>query len=184
MDIEFKIGMIAPSGAGKTSLIHAIYNETKERLMGKHIEMYPEGTTTQQAMKHAQSVFDSCISNPDNLFVVPEMKASTNITEYNYTMIIQGVKPLEIKFSIMDYPGGLLGEATFAREVIPFLNESDALFVPISSEILMHMQDTIGQKGTRQDQNTSARMMLNIYETINAIKIEDAPTNGLTAILC
>ena len=33
MDIEFKIGMIAPSGAGKTSLIHAIYNETKERLI-------------------------------------------------------------------------------------------------------------------------------------------------------
>ena len=156
--IQFKIGMIAPAGSGKTSLISAICSEVQERLTSEPLEFWPVGTKTQEAMQRAFSAFNAAINNPKNLFLVPKLSTTTELLEYQFAVTIPKTGQ-EIGFSILDYPGQYLGSSEFSHKITPYLLESVALFVPISSDILMYWNDTTGLPGNMEN-NAAANYML------------------------
>ena len=169
--IQFKIGMIAPSGSGKTSLISAICDEIQKRLStDSSLEFWPVGTATQQAIQRANAVFNTAINNPSNLFQVPKLQPTADVSEFEFAVTLPKSKQ-EICFSILDYPGHYLGRAEFSRTVTPHLLESAALFVPISADILEYWNDTNGCLGTYNAEcNAVANYMLDCENVVSAVK--------------
>ena len=169
--IQFKIGMVAPSGSGKTSLISSVCSEVQDRLASEpSLEFWPEGTATQRAMQRANAEFNTAINNPNNLFQVPKLQPTSSISEYQFAVTLPTTKQT-IGFSVLDYPGHLLGTSEFSSKVTPHLLESAALFVPISADILMYWGQTNGLTGTYNTQcNAAANMLLDCDNVILAIK--------------
>lgn len=161
--IQFKIGMIGPTGSGKTSLISAICSEVQERLSNDpQMEFWPDGTLTQEAMKRAEAAFDTAINSP--LFQVPELANTSVLSEYKFAVTLPAGQ--DIGFSILDYPGQTLGTAEFSHDVTPHLLESAALFVPISSDILMYWNDT---KNLHDEFNAKCNMAANLMLDCNNV---------------
>ncbi len=169
-NIQFKIGMIAPKGSGKTALISAICSEVQERLASEPLEFWPVGSSTQQAMQRANAAFNTAINSPNNLFEVPKLQPTSDVQEYLFAVTLTETGQT-IGFSVLDYPGEMLGNSDFGSQVTPFLLESSALFVPISSDILMYWSDTKSLTDTINKKcNATADMTLDCDNVILAIK--------------
>ena len=174
-EISFKIGMVAPTGVGKTSLLTAICDEVQQRVAEQPLEFWPKGERTQAAMSRARAEFHSAMNTSDNLFTVPKLKPTSDITEFEYAVSMLPSKDesgtLKIAFDILDYPGSLLGTDEFAEKVTPHLRDSVALLVPISADILMDWYNTKDLNDTRNKQrNAVANMMLDVDNVLLAIR--------------
>ena len=127
--------MVAPSRAGKTSLMAAMFYEMRQRLTGnaQGIEYYADGHDTREAINKSLSVFQACVDSRNDIFAVPNM---TNTQDFSNFKLVVGIpvsgEISQIKIDIMDYPGGLLGDIKFAQTVMPHLRDSHALLVPNS----------------------------------------------------
>lgn len=174
-EISFKIGMVAPTGVGKTSLLTAICDEVQQRVAEQSLEFWPKGQRTQEAMSRARAEFHSAMNTSDNLFTVPKLQPTSDITEFEYTVSVlptrDGSDTLKISFDILDYPGSMLGKVEFAEKVTPHLRDSVALLVPISADILMDWYNTKDLNDTRNKQrNALANMMLDVDNVLLAIR--------------
>lgn len=179
--INFKIGMVAPTGAGKTSLLTAICEEVQERLVDNkqgRLNFDPIDGLTKEVMDRSRAAFDTHINNPDNLFTVVQLPPTSDPQEFNYKVTIppseSGDETLAIEFSIKDYPGRMLsekGEREFEEEIAPHLQESVALLVPVSADILMYWLDTKASIDTESKQlHSAANEMLCIDKVQQVIK--------------
>lgn len=175
---SFKIGMIAPTGAGKTSLLTAICEEVQERLLNYPfgLEFNPKGTKTKEAMDRARAEFNTHVNRTDDLFSVFQLKQTSDCLEYEYAVSIPpsetGDEALEIDFSILDYPGRMLvKESEFDEKVEPHVSESVALLVPVSADILIFWNETKDLNDTHNKQlNNAANKMLEVDSIHQRIK--------------
>ncbi len=169
ISIQFKIGMVAPSGSGKTSLVSAICSEVQERLISESLDFWAVGTATQKAMQKATEAFNEAIIKPSKSFQPPAIAATSQVNEYQFAVSLPDGQ--DIGFSILDYPGGMLGRSDFGNLITPFIIESVALLVPVSSEILMYWSQTNGKNDAKLSQfNTASNMLLDCDNVILAIK--------------
>ena len=174
-DTQFKIGMIAPSGVGKTSLLTAICDEVQRRIESEPLSFFPEGTKTNDAMKKARALFNTVINSSNNLFDVPKFMPTSDITEYTYSVNVHPSntkeKTLDIRFSIMDYPGGMLKNVDeFNVEIMPHIRDSVALLVPISADILMDWSKTRNSNDPLiKQRNDAADKMLDVDNVLRAV---------------
>lgn len=142
-DLSINIGMVGPSGSGKTSLLTAIYHETQERIRDSKsgIQFWPANEKTKKAMNRALAAFRTCVSSPDGLFDVPEMKPSQEETNFWFDFMVPcpelNNELQKVTIDIMDYPGGYVGSSEFRTKVFPHLEKSVALLVPVSTDMLM-----------------------------------------------
>lgn len=181
--IEFKIGMIGPRGAGKTSLLLAIFDEVSKRVQNNGFKFLTTNEGTNQAMNRCKSTFRSSIdvanNSKDSMFVVPHLSNTESTTNYDFTLIIPTNKDGDddgesesvgknVQFSIKDYPGNLLGTKEFEEQIIPFLNQSVTLLVPISSDIAMTWQETRGKRD-EMEKNSLAHMKLQVDNVVSNI---------------
>lgn len=175
MNIEFKIGMIAPRGAGKSSLLLAIYDEVSQRVSRNNLKFRTSNEDTNKAMNKVQSQFrasiDSAKSSKDDMFVVPQLAASEGCDTYDFTLMIPadigvGSSDQKVRFSVLDYPGGWLGQEVFEEQIAPFLNESTTLLVPISADLAMTWQETLGKNN---EKNSLAREKLQVSNVVRNI---------------
>ena len=178
MSIEFKIGMIAPRGAGKSSLLLAIYDEVSQRVAHGNLKFRTSNEDTNKAMNRVQSQFRASIDSAtkDDMFVVPQLASSEGKDIYDFTLIIpsqnndSGESNVQkVRFSIMDYPGNLLGQDVFETEIAPFLNESITLLVPISADLAMTWLETLGKTGDSLSKNSLAREKLQVGNVVRNI---------------
>ena len=173
MSLDFKIGMTAPSKAGKTSLMTAIFYEMKTRLAGnpQGIQYWADSKATQNAISRAIAEFQTCTVS-DEIFAVPQLAGTETVSNYKFAFTIpadSGIQRLNI--DIMDYPGGLLGTPDFAEKVMPHLTSSPVLLIPIPADILMEWKRTNGVNRNRDKRiNIAAHVMLDVDNVIRVIK--------------
>lgn len=143
--MRLKVGMVAPTKAGKTTLLAATSEAIKEKLVGNayRITANAADEVTRDAMRRAIVEYKTCMSGED-VFSTPQLRGTTETTDYKYTVTIpvEGGAPQHLNFWWKDFPGGLVGMAEFDNEVGPFINESVALVVPLPSDILMAWKDS------------------------------------------
>lgn len=143
--LSFKIGMVGPSKAGKTSLMTAILHETKNRLSGnpRSIQYSSKTPATKNAIDRAIAEFKVCTASGD-IFAVPQLAGTESISNYEFAFTIPvDLGPSQrLDINIMDYPGGLFGSTDFDEHVRPFFNESEVLLVPIPADLLMEWKKT------------------------------------------
>lgn len=172
MSNEVKIGMLAPSRAGKTSLMSAIFQATKDRLSGNesNIQCYALDQATKLRIQRAMAEFNACTAS-DDIFEVPELTGTQQSGHYQFVVSVgDGLARQGMGFNFLDYPGGILGTQAF-DQILPHLNESLAMIVPIPSEILMEWKKT--QKVNNPlaiAKNIAAQCMLCDQDTRNAIE--------------
>ncbi len=173
MQLEFKIGMIAPSKAGKTSLMTAIFHEMKKKLSGntQGIQYWADSKATQNAISRAIAEFTTCTAS-DDVFEVPCLAGTETANNYKFAFTVPvaaGTQRLNI--DIMDYPGGLLGTPEFEEKVRPHLNASSVLLVPIPADILMEWKRTDKINNTHAKKvNIISKCMLETATVVDVVK--------------
>ena len=171
MNLDFKIGMIAPTRAGKTTLMMAIFHEMQKKLSGnpRGIQYWADGTATKNAISRALAEFSTCTAT-DDIFEVPQIKSTESTSDYRFAITVPTEAGTQrINVNIMDYPGGFLGTPEFSERVGPHLDESAALVVPIPSDILMEWKRTFKVNNTQSKKiNIAASTMLEV-DTVTAV---------------
>ena len=108
----------------------------------------------------------------DDVFAVPEMGGTENTYNYKFAFTVPveaGTQRLNI--DILDYPGGNLGTSKFVDEVMPHLNASSVLLIPIPADILMEWKRTDKINNTHAKKvNILARCMLDVADVVSVIK--------------
>lgn len=171
MSSKLNIGMVAPTKAGKTSLMTAIFHDMAKKLAGnpQGIQYWAANPATKARIQRAIAEFKT-VTSSDDIFEVPRMKGTQDSGHYQFAITVPANKGTQrISLDILDYPGGFLGTPDF-QSILPHLDESIALLVPVSSEIVMtwKMTDKVNnQLAIRK--NIAARLMLEIDETVKAV---------------
>ncbi len=189
--MNFKIGMVAPSKAGKTSVMTSIFYDMRNRLAENRlaentldIQYWADGKATQNAITRAIAEFKTCTSS-DDIFDVPRLQGNVSVNNYKFAFTVPveaGVQRLNI--DIMDYPGGLLGTPEFAERIQPHLRESSALIVPIPSDLLMEWKRTTNVNNNHSKKvNILAQMLLEVNEVCDVIANWIKSKNDENAIL-
>ena len=170
--MDIKIGMIAPSKAGKTSLMTAIFEDMRARLSGNAdgVLYWADSRATQNAITRAIAEFKACVAG-EGEFIVPQLRGTNDVNEYKFSMSIPNGEDVErLSIDIMDYPGGLIGHSGFADSVQKHIDESCALLVPISTDMLMKWHETNGVTARREIRvNAAARCALDVDTVVYLI---------------
>ncbi len=141
--MRIDVSMIGPSGAGKTSMLTAIFMDAKRKLIGhsSRININPDGNITVANIKNAISKFEQTISLESN--TVTTIAGSGTKIEYKFRFSIPNApQPVDVK--ILDYPGGWLGTEKYA-EVENHIYGSSAMLIPIPADVLLELKRLKGQ---------------------------------------
>ena len=172
--MEIKIGLLAPSKAGKTTLLATTYAEMQNKLSGNQqgIKYWPSDSSTQNAIGRVMAEYQA-ITSTDDIFAIPRMSGSVETYDYkfNYTIPVDGGKSKELSVWFKDFPGGLVGLSKFEEEVGPFISESSALIVPVPADILMAWKDSYKVNDPKSIRmNIAAAAMLRINDTLAIVE--------------
>lgn len=170
--MDIKIGMIAPSKAGKTSLMTAVFEDMRARLSGNGdgVLYWADTRATQNAITRAIAEFKAWMAG-DGDFIVPQLRGTNDVNEYRFSMSIPNGEDVErLAIDIMDYPGGLIGHSGFTDTVQKHIDESCALLVPIPTDMLMKWHETNGVAARREIRvNAAARCALDVDNVVYLI---------------
>lgn len=173
--MEIKIGMVAPTKAGKSSLLATTFSEMQLRLSGNTngIQYWADSRQTQDAITRMMASYRAIMATDDDVFATPQMAGTAETRDYrfSYSIPVVGAPPQRLNVWFKDFPGGLVGMSDFANEVGPFVRESTVLLVPIPADILMELADTDG-KGDQTciRRNIAAACALRLNDTLAVIK--------------
>ena len=162
MDFNYKLGIVGSSGAGKTSLIMACYMAFENLLKGS-VDIKPNSTATKNMLQRAEEGFKSCIVHKESTWTPPKLKTTTDVENLEFSLSFEALNQNHnINLTVMDYPGHMLGNAEFSKEVTPFLYECNALFLPIPADILMQWYNYKDDASDdAQNRKTLSRLTLN-----------------------
>lgn len=138
--MDISIGMIGASGAGKTSLMTAMFEDMRRHLAGNRdthgtVEIQHADAQTKKAVAEAQRRFADCIRV--GTFVAWERSARCEEFGFRVRFTKDGLERI-FDFRIMDYPGGLLSNAeAFEKHCLPHIRKSSTIFVPLDAVALI-----------------------------------------------
>lgn len=138
--MEINIGMVGASGAGKTSLMTAMFEDMRRHLAANAdtrgmVKILHADIATKNAVAEAQRRFETCIRLEK--FIAWERSARCASFGFRVLFTKDGLEK-SFDFRIMDYPGGLLSDTErFAKECLPHIRSSVVLFVPIDAVSLL-----------------------------------------------
>ncbi len=173
--LDFKIGMLAPSKAGKTTLLAATMAEMKD-FLADHPLGFTYNASNVQTRDSIKRVINEyrAINMAGGKFQAPEMRGTQAAFDYSFTLTI----PMEgnsgdatVGFIFKDYPGSLIGLPEFEKEVGRFMRECTTMLVPVPSDILMDWKYFSDKKTQSSDRHiVAAENMLYADEICNKIK--------------
>ncbi|MBL7255831.1 hypothetical protein [Paractinoplanes lichenicola] len=152
MNPAFKAAVLGPTRVGKTTLLTAILDETKQMLAGTGVIISLDERTQRRVRTHRQEMQQALLQREFNAYAL----AGTQDEAY-YHVSLQSVadEDVRIPFSILDYPGKWLdpdfldtvadGKRKW-RECEEHIKASVMLLVPIDASILMEAE-TPPQRG-------------------------------------
>ena len=138
--MEICIGMVGASGAGKTSLMTAMF-EDMSRQLAVHdetrglVRISHDDMATKQAIGESRRRFADCVRL--GRFIAWERSARCSQFVFHVCFAKDKLEKV-YDFRIMDYPGGLLSEQEeFEKTCLPHIRRSAVLFVPIDAVALV-----------------------------------------------
>ncbi|MCT9141017.1 hypothetical protein [Streptomyces violarus] len=143
MTPSFKVSMVGPSRAGKTTLLTAILAETQAMLAGSGITLVMDEETEIRVRRNQKSLRRAIEARE---FDAGSLGGTQSMALYNVGLQALGNGTGGIPFSILDYPGGWLDPSVRARfveakekwpECETHIAESLMLLVPVESAVLM-----------------------------------------------
>ncbi|MFI1030002.1 hypothetical protein [Streptomyces sp. NPDC020951] len=143
MTPSFKVSMVGPSRAGKTTLLTAILAETQAMLAGSGITLVMDEETEMRVRMNQKSLRRAIEARE---FDVSSLGGTQSMALYNVGLKALGNGTEGIPFSILDYPGSWLDPSSRARvaaakdgwsECEAHIAESLMLLVPVESAVLM-----------------------------------------------
>lgn len=170
--MDVKVGMIAPSKAGKTSLIAAILTEVQTRLAGQsdRIRFEHADEVTKKNVRRVIDEFRS-YSRSNGEFDVPMMRGTSDLRHHRFNLLVRDSGWCQVSIDFIDYAGGSVGTADFASRTLEHFDACDSLLVPIPSDILLKLDETNGVKDAASVRmNALAREYLNLDEVFSFLK--------------
>ena len=148
VDADVKISLLAPSRAGKTTLLSAIFSEVQGDAARTQYRFGATGIVKRKmaaCIDDFRSQFDIAKSGylQGKPFFIPSMLPSVGQTEYAFylqtlqTDFYVSQKRATIQFSFRDYPGGLINTPeAIPEDLREYIEFSRIMFVPIPTDIL------------------------------------------------
>ena len=134
-----KIAMMGPRAVGKTTILTAVFNETKTSIATTMLKLTDRGDTgkeLQDRLYYLKSVFKKQQDITDK--ATPDAGLAATATEhlFQFSFGIQGTDP-SIDMEIKDFPGEYVVEQP--ERVKTFINEATAIYIAIDTPHLMEM---------------------------------------------
>lgn len=134
-----KVGVVGPSGIGKTSILAALLQEARDVLEGTDVQIAPNGDTRQRVdelVRRLRGHIRSRNFSPDH-GIQPSNDAFTFLVDLTTPALRDG----GVRMEMLDYPGGWLSNPDRPGNAWPrveaFLSDSDVLLIPIAAGLLM-----------------------------------------------
>lgn len=135
---DFRIGVIGPTGVGKTSLLSGLLAESQALLAGTPVSMTAVGITKRKLGKHQTDLRGSILAgefNPGGL------KGTQELFKFELALTV-GASAIQLGF--LDYPGSWLDSTRRTaqmegawQECEDWIRASSVLLVPIDAAVLM-----------------------------------------------
>lgn len=126
---EFKITMLGARGAGKTSVLAAIYDTFQRLVTDLYLELLPDPQTRitlSDCLKDLQSSLEN--------LRIGGYSGGTAMRTYEFKLAIPG-KRADLKMSFRDYPGEWIHQKP--DEIIRYIQESDVVLWAIDAAAMM-----------------------------------------------
>jgi hypothetical protein len=142
-ELVFEIGMVGPSGVGKTSLISAIFLAGQDMLAGSGVTVVPDDDATAGLMADHAHALAGLVQAEQ--FVGEALRATTDVTDF-HLRLDPGVPDGGVGIHVEDYPGGWLDPKARERSekirqgwepLRDFMQRSSVLLVPVDATVLM-----------------------------------------------
>ena len=134
--MDMKVCMMGPRGVGKTTILTAIFNDTKESLgstTGLHLTAENATLSELTDREHyLNSVFAERASMSDRPSA--GLAASSTVTTFDFHFGLKGKDP-RINLELKDFPGEFVVD--YPEDVMSFIKESTAVFIAIDTPHLM-----------------------------------------------
>jgi hypothetical protein len=140
----FRIGLVGPSGVGKTSLITALLAESMKLLTGTGVAMHPVGTATEERIARNQRSLDANLLS-EEFEAMPLGFMHGSAEPFIFTLGLNpGSSDDGISIEVLDFPGLWLSpesrparrETEWAR-CLEFIAASTILLIPVDATVLM-----------------------------------------------
>ena len=137
-----KVGLVGPSGIGKTSIIVSLLHEARSVLSGTDVQIRPIGDTTAKidtALRKLRSHIQNRRFNPSK-----GIAGSKQIDTFELEIAITSLISNGVKIEALDYPGAWLGNEAERNwsSIQQFIVDSEVLIVPIDAAIIMEARTT------------------------------------------
>ncbi|WUH90419.1 hypothetical protein OG900_10110 [Streptomyces sp. NBC_00433] len=164
MDRNFKVAVVGPHAAGKTTLLASVFTDTQKRLASTSLTVRMDGPTKVRVDKHSKTLA-AAITREE--FNPKALEGTQSIEHFHFSLRSLGDAELEVPFDILDYPGGWLDAATRQRAGVTdkrwaqceeHIANSIMLMVPIDAAVLMEARTPT--------QRAAAQHWLGIHEVV------------------
>lgn len=135
------VSVVAPSGAGKTSLIAALYKYIDENLENDSFIVRPSSQKDEYRLKQINDKIDSEIQT--GKMMLDSGVGTTQINEFEFEIIMpySNTEYLSQPFVIMDIPGKFMNPdmrgSDAYKEFENFLQNSEIVWIPIEAPLLV-----------------------------------------------
>jgi GTPase SAR1 family protein len=153
---ECKVALIGPSRVGKTSIITALYIQSREQAAGSPVKIEPGDASTKKRLALYQDEMAGFLALGE--FNPAAITGGQSKAEFRLEMSVGKSKLL---WSILDYPGGWLGDSdSFPedwKECEDWINASSVLLIPVDASIIM--------EATSGAEKRAAAIKLQVFNT-------------------
>ncbi|MFI1676381.1 hypothetical protein [Streptomyces sp. NPDC020607] len=167
--VVFDIGLVGPSGVGKTSLISAVFLAGQDMLAGSGVTVVPDDEPTEGLMADHAHALASVVKRGQ--FVADSVKANISVLDFRLRLD-PGLANGGIALHLKDYPGGWLDpqarkNSAAARQgwesVHDFMLRSSVLLVPVDSPPVM--------EAVTPRQHRAVPLLLRLHDTLQVLRL-------------
>lgn len=182
---EFKIAVIAPSRIGKTSLVTAILQDTKELLSGTPLSIKPaDAKTSARINQHANQLRGSL---REREFDTGAMSGTEASFEFNLLLSNPTQEDNGLNLKLLDFPGGWL--PNLLHEEGSEEQRKCAAFVRQASVLLLVVDASLIMEASSSREKRAIDTILNISETEQIVEEwtkarHEVPNEPALVIIC
>lgn len=137
--MEMKVCMMGPRAVGKTSILTAIFNDTRESLSSTTNMQLLADDVTRTELTDRKHYLNAIFANRSSIYDRPAagLAASSTVTTFDFHYGLKGKDP-RIDLEIKDFPGEFV--EIQPEDVMSFIRESTGVFIAIDTPHLMEEQ--------------------------------------------